>query len=1352
MRSGSRDFLGCEEITPVLKGSCRIQGPVDDLDLMNLQGTDSDEKKFMFSKDHTAMPIESGTCTVSPAAIRTEADSYSVNSVDAKIRCVEIDNLDCSLASLTGGNSPENKACSAPKEEVSTGGTEIGFLSGTPKINGLCQDTSLGTECTKPSDNCSEECCANDLLERGDAVLDAVKSEEQLIQFQAAAVGENYESDVALDDVKVCDICGDAGREDHLAICSKCSDGAEHTYCMREMLDRVPEGEWLCEECKIKETECSNANECEGVDGRLKLECLNDINQNSTSTSIPRKIHKLDARPTELDSRGSAKEMHCPLVSIMRPVDPLEQGKASELSGASIETASLNPKPVLSHQISSKSQGVGKLKTVRMEPSLESLLAKGYGTSLSKTRLRSSSFKGLPPLYSPRGKISRSFSFNNSNTNSKVKAQVENAPPKQRFTRELITNELRKEGSFNASTKTLFKNRNSECFNTELVSKNTLLKPSRNEDLRALKEVKDRNRVEKNNFSAKGNSVVRPPAAITTNYSPKVDVKFLQNDGITNNLSEKSVCGLSEGVNAGCNEMKKQVSYSSKTTKSYDDDNLNRFKVAKEAIRRSFSVIDNSYRKVGIVSHCSADQLLQSSDKDSRMSDSSIYFSSRLSSRAGNKTFHSQRGNGTGRTTHDEQGGSGHRTSAEQNSREVEKKGNKWRRVVNAALSRSGVLKSEKTDALEEHPAVGVDMICEAAPKHLVVEKNTGKVGSEDSVDVSTKMLSFVGSAQLAVLPVEGSDEANGMRDATNISELNVKSFGETLRGEATHLADSLSGSAVPKLECIWQGNFNVIGNGSHSNMFFGIQAHLSTCASYRVFKLATKMPGNVQLDEVSHISSWPLQLLRSGPQDENIALFFFAKDTESYDKSYRKLMDKMHRNDLALRGNIGGAELLIFTSNKLPMKSQRWNSMRYLWGMFRGKRRYYLPVMDEQKTSLSSEQKFSLPSIADVVSKAKSLETNLKLKKLSDLVQGESTSGVDLPPISLEIEDKIRKALEVSPVQKMLNIVPAVPKVTEEQPLCCVSSSNGTKAKPLGIIIDAPNGRFQMITTKSCSSEKNDGVCQEKLVSDCTNRKAVKSSALTCVIDVESSLIREPSVPSVSPNCNKGADFINIEGDSGEKETSAAASVAAIIDDNQRGNLLNTELIRCELMANKKRERSCSIERMSSQFSDEMPDNIKMALPRDRPSWFPVEDDEREQKKTCYNGLSGIINDNVSLRLSSKVHPLYSSILMQQQPVESLCDETSKPLTVTNTEMCFFQVDLGTVQNIIDIPRVKEDDALESSSPDLELALGGKKKSRDCCTFSSLFRPADVGGKQQLWPGSSGDGDDGLSSLSLSL
>ncbi|KAI3691426.1 hypothetical protein L2E82_49785 [Cichorium intybus] len=57
----------------------------------------------------------------------------------------------------------------------------------------------------------------------------------------------------------VCDICGDVGQEDLLAICSTCKDGAEHTYCMKLMINEVPRGDWQCEECKSsEELNCSN--------------------------------------------------------------------------------------------------------------------------------------------------------------------------------------------------------------------------------------------------------------------------------------------------------------------------------------------------------------------------------------------------------------------------------------------------------------------------------------------------------------------------------------------------------------------------------------------------------------------------------------------------------------------------------------------------------------------------------------------------------------------------------------------------------------------------------------------------------------------------------------------------------------------------------------------------------------------------------------------------------------------------------------------------------------------------------------------------------------------------------------
>lgn len=60
--------------------------------------------------------------------------------------------------------------------------------------------------------------------------------EEEKVENAPAAVNvkdssadDSDESDVVEHDVKVCDICGDAGREDLLAICCRCIDGAEHT-------------------------------------------------------------------------------------------------------------------------------------------------------------------------------------------------------------------------------------------------------------------------------------------------------------------------------------------------------------------------------------------------------------------------------------------------------------------------------------------------------------------------------------------------------------------------------------------------------------------------------------------------------------------------------------------------------------------------------------------------------------------------------------------------------------------------------------------------------------------------------------------------------------------------------------------------------------------------------------------------------------------------------------------------------------------------------------------------------------------------------------------------------------------
>ncbi|XVF13616.1 hypothetical protein REPUB_Repub08aG0222900 [Reevesia pubescens] len=145
--------------------------------------------------------------------------------------------------------------------------------------------------------------------------------------------------------------------------------------------------------------------------------------------------------------------------------------------------------------------------------------------------------------------------------------------------------------------------------------------------------------------------------------------------------------------------------------------------------------------------------------------------------------------------------------------------------------------------------------------------------------------------------------------------------------------------SAVPQLDYIWRGKLEIQRSGGLPFTCDGMQAHLSTYASHKVLEVAQKLPRKLSLDEVPQLSMWPTQFMKNHATEDNIALYFFAKDLDSYENSYKNLLDRMIKNDFSLKGNFGGVELLIFSSNLLPEKSRRWNNLLFLWGVFRGKR-----------------------------------------------------------------------------------------------------------------------------------------------------------------------------------------------------------------------------------------------------------------------------------------------------------------------------------------------------------------------------------------------------------------------------
>lgn len=77
------------------------------------------------------------------------------------------------------------------------------------------------------------------------------------------------------------------------------------------------------------------------------------------------------------------------------------------------------------------------------------------------------------------------------------------------------------------------------------------------------------------------------------------------------------------------------------------------------------------------------------------------------------------------------------------------------------------------------------------------------------------------------------------------------------------------------------RGGFEVQKSGKRPELHDGIQAHLSTFASPKVPEVVKTFPSKILLNEVPRLSTWPLQFQESGVKEDNIALYFFAKDLE---------------------------------------------------------------------------------------------------------------------------------------------------------------------------------------------------------------------------------------------------------------------------------------------------------------------------------------------------------------------------------------------------------------------------------------------------------------------------------------
>ncbi|CAH9101704.1 unnamed protein product [Cuscuta europaea] len=137
-----------------------------------------------------------------------------------------------------------------------------------------------------------------------------------------------------------------------------------------------------------------------------------------------------------------------------------------------------------------------------------------------------------------------------------------------------------------------------------------------------------------------------------------------------------------------------------------------------------------------------------------------------------------------------------------------------------------------------------------------------------------------------------------------------------------------------PVSEIIWEGCFKICNKDYE--IFDGLVAHLSVKASEKVYKEATLFPPMLKLEMLPKAAVWPNSFRTSGPTDQNIALYFFPANAKC-EWSFDYLVEILMQEELAMKTTLTNAELLVFTSQELPLQYWRFQGKYYLWGVFRG-------------------------------------------------------------------------------------------------------------------------------------------------------------------------------------------------------------------------------------------------------------------------------------------------------------------------------------------------------------------------------------------------------------------------------
>ncbi|XP_006663990.1 uncharacterized protein LOC102710931 isoform X2 [Oryza brachyantha] len=1070
-----------------------------------------------------------------------------------------------------------------------------------------------------------------------------------------------------VEDVKVCDICGDVGEEERLAVCTRCNDGAEHIYCMKVMMEEVPEGEWLCEECKNelefdkekKKLEKSQlkVGASKGQFFERKPDKIANASSNSyddeASESFQGKNSKLDTalknKSSEngvKDEDGDNKELNstnqCNNITMKRKDEGAEiissiRQSIPERCGLSMGVEPRKRLP-LSRESSFRLDVVkGKQSTTQVPTSLAFDAAKNLG----------------PPL---RGQFSKSTSFNNSKV-PKVKQLVNEVPPKPNNLKDHLSYLAKKEGPVGILAKSPFFKKPKSCESGN-KAKSSLL--PLNEESKVMNPP-----VSHNVTSDRVTSILGCPSvtASMTNQASSKEESKAQHLATGNNMGDSNNLSITHGQGGRCS-----LGYSE----------VNKQPLAKAP---GSKIVSSAEKSSSILGSGVQRKVIQNTDpahQDDKANDPTSLRPGAISS---NLTMRCQRCNEAGHYTQfcsvDKISLSAVKPVGERNMKDSSAKRNKTSEATNMISADKAAFRS--VDQSENILKWGPCHNPTYRPKDPLstsfghVKKPSqlyGRTGEQDIRNTSNSR----GSTDCSKLKPNECQPVSVMAGRfvydsfTMPDSLVDKSNQVLIPGYGSKV------STVPELDFIWQGGFELRRTGRSPELCDGFQAHLSCSASPKVLEVAKKFPSKVQLEELPRLNSWPRQFQENGPSYENIGLFFFARDTDSYENHYSKLVENMLKNDLALRGTIETAELLIFPSNILSKNFQRWNMFYFLWGVFRVRKKGQMNIPPGVTLSTCK------PNLNMDVDQSISILTSDH--SLSEGQNNGDKSDHDLVK-SVPCEDYQCPQTTGNPCADN-----QCPQTTGTDPQGC---SNGENISNQPLRRNESKDHCHVSITASSSTNNSTQLATEQQKFSCSEDQDTKDSSNSNACEPMLDVNTVPLACSISSVCEKGKGI-------------------RAIDLNDADNLVDVDISTCEV-------NSGTVDPVSHITATPHKRSVEVA------NWVDEVNGKLEQKKIKLDYIGSAnssLSENTSDgRLSSKVHPLVSSSF------DDSVDQSLAGSSKCNGKR-IFSLDLNAMDDPVtgNVVNLSSDDEgmPERDVPDLELELGDNKFPRN--TMFSFLPP----------------------------